>query len=45
MKTTIQIGERTFKRTMQFGNRRKQSIQKSRKAYDRNKDKRNVDII
>lgn len=45
MKRTIQIGERTYQRTMQFGNRRKQSVQKSRKAYDRNKDKRNVDII
>jgi len=45
MKTTIIINGTTYKRTMQFGDRNRKTVQKNRKAYDRNKDKRNVDII
>ena len=45
MKTTIQVNGTTYKRIMQFGDRNKKNVQKSRRVYDRNRIKRNDDII
>ena len=45
MKTTIQVNGTTYKRTMQFGDRNRKNVQKNRRVYDRNRIKRNVDII